>query len=362
MPMSDLIADPANQHIDQDLVTVPTAVCVPVRDEAERLPTLLLALAGQIEAKDYDVCLLFDGDQPGLQRQAQDLAGAAGLSLSCRTMVRQPQANAGRARRAAMALGLETLGAHPAALVLSTDADSVPAPDWVAANRRALREVDVVAGHIRREAYPVRPGRDRLERYLENLYRLERMVDPIDHEPPPGHPSLGGASLGFRAEVYRALGGFQTLATAEDTTLADAARRRGYRLRRDHKVQVTTASRLTGRAPGGLAEELRRQNANTVAVRVEHPLDALARFRRSALARQLFADPTDPQSLAALAEAADRRPPQLVHLAQQSPSADALTLELAGYDRASRQVELATAEQILEGMLAEYAMSIDHDL
>ncbi|WP_423823051.1 glycosyltransferase family 2 protein [Salinisphaera sp. SPP-AMP-43] len=358
--MSDLIADPANQHIDQDLVTVPTAVCVPVRDEAERLPTLLLALAGQIEAKDYDVCLLFDGDQPGLQRQAQDLAGAAGLSLSCRTIARLPQANAGRARRAAMTLGLDILGTGSTALVLSTDADSVPAPDWIAANRRALSEVDVVAGHIRREAYPVRPARDRLERYLDNLYRLERGVDPIDYEPPPGHPSLGGASLGFRAEVYRALGGFQTLAAAEDTALADAARRGGYRLRRDRRVCVTTASRLTGRARGGLADELRRQAADHTAVRVTHPLDALARYRRSALARQFFVDPRNTTTLAALAQASGRSTSELLNRVRNTPSADAFTLELADHDPVPRQLELAAAEHALECVLAEYEMSIDH--
>ena len=331
----------------------PVAVCVPVRDEQRRLPILVDALAAQIDAGNFSLCLVFDGDEPLLRDRIARRARAQGLALSCRSIARGRAPNAGRARRAALALGLESLPGCSGALLLTTDADSVPAADWVAANRRALAEVDVVAGYVRRDNRPALPVRKRLEDYLERLYDVERALDPIDYEPPPSHPGIGGASLGFRADVYCAIGGFSEQPFEEDRAIVDTARRAGYRLRRDRAVRVTTSSRLFGRAHRGLADELRNQRAANALPRVEHPADAVARYRRSAAARQVFLAGADPARLAELATFLGCTRSELRDAAATAPSADAFAMAVVRPATEARDVDLATAEIELARLTSE---------
>ncbi|HET7312781.1 glycosyltransferase [Salinisphaera sp.] len=328
----------------------PLVICIPVRDETRRLPALIQALAEQRDGAPFGVCLLFDGPQPDCRDRAIEQARAARLTLYHDSIARQKRSNAGRARRAAMALGLATLGDAADGLILTTDADCRPAPDWVAANRAALAEVDIVAGHIRREPLPAHRRRDRLERYLERLYTLERTLDPITYEPPPGHPSIGGASLGFRASVYRALGGFATLAAGEDTDLVQTARRLGFWVRRDHQVRVETSSRLFGRARGGLADELRRSKyAPSASERVERPAEVAARYEACAAARRAFTG--DSRAYGFLADRCAVGIRELHALVHESPSADAFALLIESRWPAARRIDLVTAEAELARLL-----------
>ncbi|WP_156962367.1 glycosyltransferase [Salinisphaera hydrothermalis] len=340
--------------------SAPVVVCVPVRDEARRLPALVAALAAQMDAGEFELCLVFDGDEPALRERVVRKARAAGLALVCRHIARGRAPNAGRARRAAAALGLEMLGDRSDALLLTTDADSIPAPDWIAASRAALAEVDVVAGYVRRDNRPPLPIRDRLEAYLERLYALERELDPIAYEPAPSHPGVGGASLGFRADVYRALGGFGEHPFEEDLAIVDAARRAGYRLRRDRAVRVTTSSRLFGRARSGLADDLRGQRAARELPRVEHPADASARYRRSAAARALFLAGASEAELIELAAHLDYPLADLRRVAATAPSADAFALALVPPPIAPRDVDLATAEIELTRLLDQHEPTMSH--
>lgn len=331
----------------------PVAVCVPVRDEARRLPALVAALAAQTDAGDFRLCLVFDGDEPLLRTRVSHEARVKGLALACRSIARGRTPNAGRARRAALALGLEAVAGRSDALLLTTDADSVPAPDWIATSQAALAEADVVAGYVRRDNRPPLPIRDRLEAYLERLYDLERELDPIAYEPPRSHPGIGGASLGFRSDVYRALGGFSERPYEEDLEIVDAARRAGYRLRRDRAVRVTTSSRLFGRARCGLADDLRGQRAANELPRVEHPVDAVARYRCSAAARRAFLAGASDAELTELATVLDVAHDELRRAVAAAPSADAFTLAVVSSAAEPRDVDLATAEIELARLIGD---------
>ena len=86
------------------------AICVPVRDEFDSLPALLDAFSKQTAARDcFVVCLLFDGCLDGGQTYADARAPLLDYTLVSERIERQTVANAGRARRAAMALGTRTL-------------------------------------------------------------------------------------------------------------------------------------------------------------------------------------------------------------------------------------------------------------
>jgi hypothetical protein len=260
------------------------AVCVPVRDEAALLPGLLDAMAGQ--GCDFTLCLLFDGcvdASSGLVAER-----AAGLPFAVRSgCLARDEPNAGRARRAAMALG-EAVGA---AVLLTTDADSRPGPAWIAANIRALAYADLVAGRIVRAGDPENIGvplQDRVEGYYDRLFALRRRIDPVPWEADVTHHYASGASLGFRAEAYQALGGFEEVAAGEDGRIIDEAHRAGLRVRRDAGVVVETSARRRGRATGGLADHLRALDAGLGGPTMAHPADAAWRWRAQAAARAAF--------------------------------------------------------------------------
>lgn len=304
------------------------AVCVPVRDERAHLPDLLAAFQGQtVPADAFVLCLLFDGDRDGGMDYVRSRAPTLAYEMVTQRLARQPQANAGRARRAAMALGSRTLADASQSLLLSTDADTVPDADWVAANARVLQAVDVVAGHIARPDATRFEIHRRLERYWERLRCLQRTIDPVAHDPAPSHACQGGASLGFRASIYAALGGFEPVAAQEDERLVTAARRAGYRVCHHRDVRVATSSRLTGRARRGLADTLRARQASTCLPQVEDPQIAAARFQTSALGRRYF-EQRDDALLADLAARLGRVPDETEDLAKACGNAEAFSMSV----------------------------------
>ncbi len=269
------------------------AVAVPLRGECQLLPQLVAALSAQKPGgwSGIRVHLLFDGiedsDMPIVQGLAASHDESAPVSFTTHVIERGAQPNAGRARRQAVAYALADRRRPGPDIVLTTDGDTVPAPDWVSRAVRALGEVDVVAGHIERDRTSVSPARDALEAYLEALHTMRRTVDPIVYDPPPSHPWAGGANLGLHTEVYSRLGGFPAIACGEDKALVDEARLRGLKVRHARDVRVVTSSRLAGRIEGGLASALTHMAAERTEPLVEHPHDAARQYARHAWARRL---------------------------------------------------------------------------
>jgi hypothetical protein len=177
-------------------------------------------------------------------------------------------AHAGWARRLAMDLAADALG-DPSDLLLSTDADTIVADDWV---RRMLpyfnQGYDAVAGQAILPASSLgglRPDhRQRL--ILVRKYQLlldylrRRHAAPADAgpDPAPDHSYEGGASIGLTLGMYRAIGGCPPLPVGEDRALFQAVRDGGGAIRHAGDVKVYTSGRLAGRAPGGMADTIRQ--------------------------------------------------------------------------------------------------------
>lgn len=271
-------------------------VCVPVRNEAALLRRFLEALAAQRGGGRFTLCILFDGCD-------DDSAAIVGAYKPQRSFdvvtaaVPAGEPNAGLARRRAMALGLSILGDGDA-MIVSTDADSVPAPDWLAANRAALTVADVAAGRITRAGAEPNGVQDRVEAYYDALFALRRTIDPVPWEAARTHHYTSGASLAFRSGAYRDLGGFEPLPSAEDARLVDAAHRAGLRVRRDAAIRVETSARRVGRAIGGLADHLRQLDAGKSEAVMAHPADMVWRYYRHAVARAAWLRPNRFDALA----------------------------------------------------------------
>lgn len=252
-------------------------IVVPARNEEASLGATLDALRlqvgldGQPLAWDlYEVLLLLnnctDRSAAVAERYAEHRAGFRLHVMECDLPV--DEAHVGTARRRLMDLAcdrLEWLGNETGA-ILSTDADTVVAEDWIAANLAAIAAgAEVVGGRI--ELLPedregLEPGvllayeRDREYQHL--VARLEGMLDPDPVDPWPRHLQHFGASLACTPEVYRRCGGLPPVKPLEDVAFIDALRRVGAKIRHAPEVRIFTSARLEGRAEVGLSGQLRR--------------------------------------------------------------------------------------------------------
>ncbi len=320
-------------------------VCVPVRDEAAYLPRLFFAMRTQtFYTKRFALCLLFDGCEDGGVWIANGLAEKAPFDVIIHETDRKALPNAGRARSLALQRGLQSIGYKPNAALLSTDADSAPAPDWIAASIKSLENVDVVAGHILRDDADALPIRARLEAYLRRLHALRRRIDHLPHDPAPSHPTIGGASLGMNVETYLALGGIHDLPAHEDMDFVRRAILEGHKVRHDPGVQVYTSSRRVGRAPAGLAEDLRNHTEDADEIHLEHPADAIAKYQLQSRTRHAFSNDVKRQRLADLLGVSAQRIAEAFAL---SKTADAFVERLSVDGLVARTVSLAEAEAIL---------------
>ncbi|GAA0734825.1 glycosyltransferase [Sphingomonas japonica] len=238
-------------------------ICVPARNEAERLPRLLDALAAQNGVGVVPVALCInnsdDGSVAAAETAARRHAGRLEIAIDdCRLPRRS--AHVGTARGRAMDIGATLVGNR--GVLISTDADCRPPPGWIAANLAAIdRGADLVGGKMLiDESEPldptVRAWRAMLDRYWAQVRAIEDRIDLQSHDPSPRHGDHGGASLAIRVATYRAAGGVPPLASGEDRALVATAVVAGGRLVHPIDVWTRVSPRAIGRATGGMASAM----------------------------------------------------------------------------------------------------------
>lgn len=246
-------------------MTRPVCVCVPARNEAQRLPALLEALAAQNVAFPVNVALCINNSTDGSAAAAEAALAKIGDRLRVRIM-RQAfpphLAHAGSARRAAMDLGADWMD-DERALLVSTDADTRPPPHWVASNLEQAGPLRIIGGRI--ELDEAEAGtwpqlfalRRRFDAYWHNVRTIEDEVDPLSWDLPPRHGDHTGASLAMTVRLYRAAGGVPLVPTGEDRALVGCAVAVGGQLVHPPAVWTRTSARPDGRASGGMADEMK---------------------------------------------------------------------------------------------------------
>ena len=323
---------------EQKLIAV---VAVPVRNEGARLRRLLVALALQRKAPPFALCILFDACTDDSRSVVAALADLLPFPIISECDDHGDHPNAGRARAKAAALAVAV---QRGAALLTTDADSEPYPDWLAANVDALGHADLVAGRILLGDSANVSVQSRLIRYYDRLYAIRRAIDPVVWEDEVSHHWTSGASMAFRPGAYQAIGGFAPIPRGEDADIADRAWRLGFRLRRDARVTVRTSSRRRGRAPGGFAAGLALLDKTGDLPLVGHPEDELWRYRRHAEARRAF----DAGVPCAPASSLGINATELRRVAVECANADAFAARVVGVPPGGmRQVSLAHAEVLL---------------
>ncbi len=250
-------------------------VVIPVRNEEDLLPDALHALAEQRCADGfpfphsaYEILLLINNT---VDRSAQVARHFARLYPSLRIHVvernfRPANAHIGYVRRLLMDEACRRVRASHVrnACMLSTDADTKVAPNWIATNVAELRTgAEVVGGRILISGDEVASlataARSRLK--LDRLYRrllswIESQLDPETHDPWPRHCHHFGASLAITPDAYERVGGVPPRRYLEDIAFYAALVRHDVRIRHSMKVRVMTSARLAGRARYGLSKTL----------------------------------------------------------------------------------------------------------
>ena len=271
----------------------PAVVAIPAWNEAERIAACLSALGNQLRVPAGAVLLAnncIDGTE----------AIARGVTLPFRLDIRSVflppgEAHAGMARRLAMHHAAEL--ASPNGIVLTTDADAIVPPDWVALNLDALAAgAEVVCGQAvidPSEAQRIPPhlhADDALEcHYGDLLDAITEALCPDPSDTRPRHTAASGASLAVTVGALNRVGGVPLVPTAEDRALVAALARIDVPIRHDPAIRVTVSGRLDGRAPGGMADTMRRrivQQDEYTDAQLEPAVDA---FRRADFRRRVWA-------------------------------------------------------------------------
>jgi hypothetical protein len=267
---------------DDSLVTEPPSerleacVTVPSRDEEELLPSALWALAEQktitgdpLDHERYEVILLINNTRDRSRQVAkkfQRLYPTFRLHVVEKHFDKSHSHN-GYVRRLLMDEACHRLemrdGAHTA--ILSTDADSQVAANWISRNQEELASgAEAVGGRVVilpcQEAV-LDPATRAVQR-CDHLYRrlvswMEDRFDPEAHDPWPRHHQHFGASLALTPRIYRFIGRLPPRRYFEDIALYQALIQHDVPLRHSNRVRVFTSARLTGRARLGLSSELK---------------------------------------------------------------------------------------------------------
>lgn len=265
--------------------SIPQAViAVPVRNEAERIAACLHAIDAQkgLAPGALGVVLFLNNCTDETPEIVARLL--PDLSVPMRVLTEDfAGAHAGWARRRAMDAAADWLGKAGGA-ILSTDADSRVPRDWVVRNLAAIAEgADAVAGRVELdvEEGKLLPAMLHARGRLEDIYdalitEAEARIDPDPHDPWPCHRTTIGATLAVTRDAYLKVGGMPEIPLGEDGAFIARLIAHGKRVRHATDVCVTISARLTGRAPGGVADTIRS--------RCEEP-DALCDARMETFAR-----------------------------------------------------------------------------
>ena len=232
-----------------DVTTV--VVVVPVHNEAELLDRCLTALGEAVATAAGR------GIRSVVQVVLDDCSDGSELIAAAHpfpTMV-VSAAGVGDARARGVAAAMREVACSPLRRlwIANTDADSAVPANWIVTQcDLAANGADIFVGTVRPDFADLSPPHRR------HWLRTHAAGAPNGH--------VHGASLGIRADVYAAAGGFDAIAEHEDVDLVQRCRVLGANLHASASAEVLTSGRFIGRTPGGYAGYLRAQ-AETLATR-----------------------------------------------------------------------------------------------
>jgi glycosyltransferase involved in cell wall biosynthesis len=203
-------------------VTPQISVVIPAYNAADTLPDCLRALSRQVNVPaPFEVLVIDDGSNDGTPDVVREFLASQPLNAGLHGVVRllqQPHTGAAAARN-------RGIQAARGELILFTDADCVPADDWLAAMARPFQQPGVIGC---KGVYATRQ-RELIARFAQAEYEVKYQAlsrrDAID--------LVDTYSAGYRRAALLAAGGFDPSfpgASVEDVELAFRLSKQGHRL------------------------------------------------------------------------------------------------------------------------------------
>ena len=273
-------------------------VAIPAKDEADELEGCLLALAAQRHSAIQGMVICLSSCTDDSAAIVRAITGALPFRVDIIDVTLPHDcATAGMARRLSMDRAAALAGLD--GILCTTDADACVPPDWISANLSAIAQgADAVAG--RAEIEPI--GAEQIPAllhaidakecdYARLLDEIRSLLDPDPADPWPRHDEHCGASIAVTVATYYRAGGMPAVPLAEDRAFFDALRLIDARIRHAPDVRVVVSARLHGRAPGGMADTMRRRIVRLdpfLDARLEPALDAARRSQIRGKLRPLW--------------------------------------------------------------------------
>jgi glycosyltransferase involved in cell wall biosynthesis len=219
-------------------------VVVPAHNEEQLIGACVAALENQvgIARAEYEVIVVLD--------RCTDATAENALKAGDVRLIRSRGAGVGHARRTGMDLAATLL--DPLGLIATTDADSTPAPDWLITQLEAIDGgAQAIGGRVEVGAHDLPP--QALQRRAQDAPRRLRAIAGAGRKE---HHQFSGASIGVTAATYAKVR-FEPRPALEDEGFERALTRQGVPIERLAAVKVVTSGRREGRAPRGLAVDLK---------------------------------------------------------------------------------------------------------
>ena len=215
---------------------------MPAHNESSALPKCLTAISAAAANADIPVTVVvvLDSCDDG----SSALADRFGPHVH---FVEVNARNVGMARAAGFTYARNLGVTGPNTWYATTDADSRVDANWLV--RQLTARADMVLGVVRIANWRQIP--------IKALRRYLRAYHAKIHPGRVAHDHIHGANMGFAADAYWHVGGFDALPSDEDVDLVHRFQVAGYRIRRDTRLSVATSARQIGRAPAGFAAHLR---------------------------------------------------------------------------------------------------------
>lgn len=251
-------------------------IVLPVRNEAGFLAKNLESFARQIDlnnrpfdSKLFEIIVFAnncDDESAEIARRWQRENKHLTVHVA-EAKIRPENANIGFVRRWLMSEANDRLRRNRAngGVILTTDADTVVAPDWLAANLSEIKNgADAVGGRILIKPDELKKMSQKALRFhlLDTDYRLltaeiEARLDFIAHDYLPRHHQHFNASFAVTTVAFARAGGVPPVRFLEDVAFYQALLRVDARFRHSPKVMVETSSRQCGRTEMGLSTQIK---------------------------------------------------------------------------------------------------------
>lgn len=226
---------------------------VPARNEEVLLSHCLNSILYSCSLLDsditFDIILIVDATQDKSLLIGKNILKNKGV------VIQIDKANVGYARKQGALIALSRYKNDSSECwIANTDADCIVPKYWLANQlKHAYKGIQAITGIVKVDSFQEHNNK------VSKTFK-ERYIINSDYS----HPHVHGANMGFRADAYIHVGGWNELETAEDHDLWHRFIQHKIPLISDAKIWVCTSGRKLGRAPHGFADLLSSYDKDSI--------------------------------------------------------------------------------------------------